>query len=232
MQQQSAQENSGYITRGQGVFRVYRNSNYKFYLTVTLSLLVFTCRGKNFDYLFFFTYVFSLFCCFIQLFFFSDQVEWEEKNAKKIWFEEEGLQQSFCGVMTFKETMARISKMADKMVSQPSLSGLTSRINQWIFSYFYRLLCVLSLSKNFCSVFYEISHISHLLGNIYGVQIIGKCICKSKIEIRFLLTSPDKPDPRFSLSRVWINDLWFMIHESNLKFHKWMFFKKLKNHES
>ena len=105
---------SGYITGGQGVFRVYRNSNYKFYLTVTLSLLVFTCRGKNFDYLFFFTYVFSLFCCFIQLFFFSDQVEWEEKNAKKIWFEEEGLQQSFCGVMTFKETMTRISKMADK----------------------------------------------------------------------------------------------------------------------
>ena len=32
--------------------------------------------------------------------------------------------------------------------------------------------------------------------------------------------------------RVWINDSWFAIHESNLKFHKQIFFKKLKNHES
>ena len=31
--------------------------------------------------------------------------------------------------------------------------------------------------------------------------------------------------------RVWINDLWFVIHESNLNFHKQIFFKKLKNHE-
>ena len=56
----------------------------------------------------------AYFVVLFSYFFFSDQVEWEEKNAKKIWFEEEGLQQSFCGVMTFKETMARISKMADK----------------------------------------------------------------------------------------------------------------------
>ena len=74
-------KNSGYITGGQGVFRVYRNSNYKFYLTVTLSLLVFTCRGKNLDYLVFFTYVFSLFC-FIQLFFF--QIKLNEKKRMQL----------------------------------------------------------------------------------------------------------------------------------------------------
>ena len=28
--------------------------------------------------------------------------------------------------------------------------------------------------------------------------------------------------------KVWINDLWFMIHESNFKFYKQIFFKKLK----
>ena len=32
--------------------------------------------------------------------------------------------------------------------------------------------------------------------------------------------------------RVRINDLWFVIRELNLKFHKEIFFKKLKNHES
>ena len=32
--------------------------------------------------------------------------------------------------------------------------------------------------------------------------------------------------------RVWINDSWFVIHESNLKFREQIFFKKLKNYES
>ena len=88
---------SGYITGGQGVFRVYRNSNYKFYLTVTLSLLVFTCRGKNFDYLFFFTYVFSLFCCFIQLFFFQTKLNEKKRMLKKYDLKRRGYNKVFVG---------------------------------------------------------------------------------------------------------------------------------------
>ena len=35
-----------------------------------------------------------------------------------------------------------------------------------------------------------------------------------------------------NIVRVWISDLWFLIPESNLKFHVQIFFQKLKNHES
>ena len=36
---------------------------------------------------------------------------------------------------------------------------------------------------------------------------------------------------RHKTTRVWINDLWFDIHDSNLNFHEQIFFKKLENHE-
>ena len=36
----------------------------------------------------------------------------------------------------------------------------------------------------------------------------------------------------FDHYRLWINGSWFVIHESNLKFHERIFSKKLQNHES